>query len=27
VYVSNWSTLLGKPDRAGHRGQIVALSP
>jgi glucose/arabinose dehydrogenase len=27
VYVSNWSTLLGKPNRAGHRGQIVALSP
>lgn len=27
VYVSNWSTLLGEPDRAGHRGQIVALSP
>jgi hypothetical protein len=27
VYVSNWSTLPGKPDRAGHRGQIVALSP
>ncbi|HWE13052.1 MAG TPA: ScyD/ScyE family protein [Solirubrobacteraceae bacterium] len=27
VYVSNWSTLTGTPTRAGHRGQIVALTP
>lgn len=26
VYVSNWSTLPGRPNRAGHRGQLVAIS-
>jgi sugar lactone lactonase YvrE len=27
VYVSNWSTLIGTPNRAGHRGQVVELAP
>jgi hypothetical protein len=27
IYVSNWSTLTGRSDRAGHRGQLVELTP
>src|SRR5207248_3126780 len=27
IYVSNWSTLSGKANRAGHRGQVVRITP
>ena len=26
IYVSNWSTLTGTPDKSGHRGQVLQLS-